>query len=382
MEKSIEQRSFQQSVARAVTICFILAVSVLSVAGQIRIGGVTIGGVKKPDVKQPEANKPQSPGNTSGSTNQPTANRPNSTNSTSSSGRSDAKKNDPTIEDFKAFQVDAAPYKDGILGLQNLLDEMGKDYHPGQTEAFIRKCLDDGAALARIAKQKYPTIEDPSWVDINNFEQRVGTWRHLAEDREKIVKDYLNDKVGANVRNQVKELDKARARLSTGLGYELPSDFYDREKAHATIAKWFTPMFAMVGMTMPDNSVFAPYDTALDALIAEGKKNQDQWGWGAKFHDPVIEAKIRSLMPRLDPKATILHMGLTDAAWEVNKNSLGIPEGRYKRGLVMYRAPGVDTCVVAKFSFEQNYEGGGRYSAMAQTSGFTYLVRLQNCTLP
>ena len=72
-------------------------------------------------------------------------------------------------------------------------------------------------------------------------------------------------------------------------------------------------------------------------------------------------------------------MGLTDGTWEVNKNNLGIPTGRYRRGLIMYRKPGVDLCIVAKFSFEQNYVGAGRYDAMANTSGMTYLVRLQTC---
>ena len=46
---------------------------------------------------------------------------------------------------------------------------------------------------------------------------------------------------------------------------------------------------------------------------------------------------------------------------------------------LMYRKPGLEQCVVAKYSFEQSYTGGGAYNAMSNTSGFTYLVRLQNC---
>lgn len=55
-------------------------------------------------------------------------------------------------------------------------------------------------------------------------------------------------------------------------------------------------MLALVGMTMPDNSVFAVYDAALDALLAEAKKQAGAWGWGATAHDPVIETKARSWM--------------------------------------------------------------------------------------
>lgn len=137
-------------------------------------------------------------------------------------------------------------------------------------------------------------------------------------------------------------------------------------------------MLTLVRMTMPDTSVFAVYDAALDALLAEAKKRAGEWGWGATAHDPVIEAKARSWMSNLDPKAQIISMGLTDATWQVNTNKLGIPEGRYRRGLIMYRKPGFEPCVVAKFSFEQSYTGG-RYNAMSNTSGMTYLVRLQTC---
>jgi hypothetical protein len=255
-------------------------------------------------------------------------------------------------------------------------DDLGKDWTPLCNAACIRTGLDAGAALAAIVKQKYPNIENPSWA--SNFEDKVGTWRRLAEDREKIVKAYLSDKVGALVKTKAKQLDKDRGNMTTLTGFALPADFDDREKAHVALAKEFSPMLALVGMTMPDNSVFAAYDAALDALLDDAKNRAGAWGWGATLHDPVIEAKARSWVSNLDAKAQIIDMGLTDAAWQVNKNNLGIPTGRYRRGLVMYRKPGVEPCVVAKFSFEQNYVGG-RYDAMAKTSGMTYLVRLQTC---
>lgn len=130
-------------------------------------------------------------------------------------------------------------------------------------------------------------------------------------------------------------------------------------------------MLALVGMTMPDNSVFAVYDAALDALVAEAKKHAGEWGWGATAHDPAIEAKVRSWMSSFDPKAQVISTGLTDATWQVDTLKNGIPRGRYRRGLVMYRKPGFEQCVVAKFSFEQDYMGGGRYNAMSNTSGMT-----------
>lgn len=331
MNKSIERRRLPRSVATAVTICLLLALLIMNAANQL---------------------------------------------AAANAARSSGATQDPPAAQVNAFKADAAPFKQGILQLVNMQDDMGKDWTPLCTAACIRTGLDHGAALAAIAKQKYPNIENPSWA--NNFDDKVGTWRHLAEDREKIVKAYLSDKVGALVRTKAKQLDKDRGNMSTLAGFALPADFDDREKAHAALAKELSPMLALVGMTMPDNSVFAAFDASLDALLAEAKKQAGAWGWGATLHDPVIEAKARSWVSNLDPKAQIINMGLTDAAWQVNKNNLGIPTGRYRRGLVMYRKPGVEPCVVAKFSFEQNYVGG-RYDAMANTSGMTYLVRMQTC---
>jgi hypothetical protein len=224
MNKSIERRRLPRSVATAVTICLLLAVLIMNAANQ---RAATDAGTGSSSATQ-----------------------------------------DPPAAQVNAFKADAAPFKQGILQLVNMQDDMGKDWTPLCNAACIRTGLDHGAALAAIAKQKYPNIENPSWA--SNFEDKVGTWRHLAEDREKIVKAYLSDKVGALVKTKAKQLDKDRG------------------------------------------------------------------------------------------------------------NNLGIPSGLYRRGLVMYRKPGVEPCVVAKFSFEQNYVGG-RYDAMAKTSGMTYLVRMQTC---
>jgi hypothetical protein len=366
MNKSIERCGFQCLITRAVTIAFVLAMSVMSVAGQIRIGGVTIGGVKKPEVKQP-ANPTPTPGNTS----QPAA--PNGNRGSSSS----ATTNGPSPAVLHAFKTDVQPYMSGFNELWELRDKTGKDWSPIPSVDGVRKTLEQCAAMAAIIQQKYPNIENVEGT--RSWEEMVGDWRRLVEDREKIVKAYISDKAGVPLREKAKELDKGRARVAEGRDFELPYDFDDRESAHAAVVKQFTPMFALVGMTMPDNSVFAVYDTALDALIAEEKKHAAEWGWDATLHDPAIEAKVRTWMPRLGNNTQVVKIGMRDATWEVNKNSIGIPEGRYRRGLVMYRKPGVDLCVVAKFSFEQNYVGGGRYDAVANTSGFTYLVRLQTC---
>lgn len=65
--------------------------------------------------------------------------------------------------------------------------------------------------------------------------------------------------------------------------------------------------------------------------------------------------------------------------WQVNHHSNGIPSGRYKRGYVMFRMPGVQNCLVTSFALEQNYVGGGRFNAEAITSGMAHTLRMQTC---
>jgi len=179
MNRAVKQYRFQRSIARATILCFVLAVFVMSVPGR-RLG------------------------------------------------RMDTPTQGPSAAQVNAFKADAAAYKQGILQLVTMQDDLKKDWSPLCNAACIRTGLDQGAALAAIIKQKYPNIENPSWA--NNFDDKVGDWRRLAEGREQIVRDYLNDKVGALVRTKAKQLDKDRGNLSTLTGYALPADFDDREK--------------------------------------------------------------------------------------------------------------------------------------------------------
>ena len=280
-----------------------------------------------------------------------------------------------TVQEFKK---DVAPYNSAISGITEMQDNVNKDYSPIMNEKRVRECLAGGEAFAAIIKQKYAAVENPPWA--SNWEDKIGTWRKIVEDRDGIAKRYVSAKLGAVLKKKAADLDKARINAPSGhLGFDLPVAFDDREFLHAMVSKEFRPILAAAGVTMPDNSAFAVYDTAIDAIVAEAKKGAGYWKWDATLHDAVAEGKARLWMKTFDPKAEIVKTGMIEAAWNVNKNSLGIPVGRYKRGMVMYRKAGLEQCVVAKFSFEQSYTGGGVYNAMSNTSGFTYLVRLQNC---
>jgi hypothetical protein len=283
----------------------------------------------------------------------------------------------PHWDTVQAFKKDVAPYREAVLWITSMQEDRDKDWSPIYSADTIRKSLESASAFAEIIKQKYANVEDPSWA--TNWDDKIGSWRRLIENRDQIAREYVSAKIGAALKGKAAQLDKDRGNFASYQGFSLPVGFDERDLLHSIVSKEFTPIFAAAGLTMPENSVFALYDKSVDAILDEAKKHAGDWKWDATLHDAAAEAKARLWMKSFDPKGEVVKTGMSDAAWQVNKNNLGIPTGRYKRGKVMYRKPGLEQCIVAKFSFEQTYQGGGQYNAMSNTSGFTYLVRLQNC---
>ena len=273
----------------------------------------------------------------------------------------------------------------GIYLLKNMADQSARgDYTGcGASETNMRLALDDGAAFAEIVKAKYPNIENPTWT--KDPERMVGDWRRAAENRHEIMKGCITTRLAADLRSQVEGLEQKLAKFKSGqdagewAGFVLPRHFDEPAVLHAGLAEKYKDSFAAVGATMPDDSVFAPYDAALKALVDEAKSRAGEWKWHWNHHDPMIEAKARGWFAKYEPKGTIVRMGLMHGDWQVDGPSGGIPKGRYKRGYVMYRKPGLQQCIVTSFSYEQNYMGGGRYNEMAATSGLGHALRLQSC---
>ncbi len=117
----------------------------------------------------------------------------------------------------------------------------------------------------------------------------------------------------------------------------------------------------------------------LKNLVDEAKSQAGNYKWHWTGRDAMIEGKARGWLAQKDPKGTVLRIGMLHTEWQVDSVNGSVPKGRYKRGYVMYRKPGLEHCIVNSFSFEQSYLGNGRYSDMAVTSGMGNSLRLQHC---
>jgi hypothetical protein len=185
--------------------------------------------------------------------------------------------------------------------------------------------------------------------------------------------------MGAKVAEQIRGIESAIAAFDKGEGYVLGINSFDKAARHAELMEMYKEHYALVGITMPDDSVFAEYDAAHDRLVALANENAGKWVFPPTFHDAMIEAKARGWLRDRNPKTTVVKIGMLHGDWQVNHLSNGIPSGRYKRGYVMFRMPGSQNCLVTSFALEQNYIGGGRFNAEAITSGLQHSLRAQLC---
>ena len=252
----------------------------------------------------------------------------------------------------------------------------------GTTPEMLRSALDDGAAFAEVTA-KYAGVENPTWT--LDADSMIGDWRRAVETRTDVLKNCVSTSFSSVVRGKTqgleKDLAKFKASPTTGewAGFVLMLRFDDPAFLHEQMVGSYKDKFAVLGLTMPDDSVFAPYDAALRTLVDEAKTQAGNYKWSWTGHDAMIEGKARAWLAQKDPKATVVKIGMLHTDWQVDSVNGGVPKGRYKRGYVMYRKPGLQHCIVNSFSFEQSYLGNGRYNDMAVTSGMGNALRLQNC---
>jgi hypothetical protein len=93
------------------------------------------------------------------------------------------------------------------------------------------------------------------------------------------------------------------------------------------------------------------------------------------FHNPADE-KLMLGQLRVSPTRKIFQAGLSQANWEIYKDSFGLPSYRFKRGYILAKDSADDHpfCKLYYISIVQDYAGGGRYAASAAKYEETNLV--------
>lgn len=214
-----------------------------------------------------------------------------------SAHRSPRRQNDPadvnhaegaTRDQVSEFNKDMAPYREGMNSLKWWSTSTDSIRSGCGEVASIRRALTEGAAFHEIIKQKYPGIENPSWSAGNSEHHLVGDYRRAAENREAIVKKCVNGLTDARLKTEIAGIESAIAEFDKREGYVLRHNFNDKTARHAEVTERWKQAYAAVGQTMPDDSVFAEYDTAYARLVAVANENAGKWVFPPTFHDAMI----------------------------------------------------------------------------------------------
>ena len=100
-----------------------------------------------------------------------------------------------------------------------------------------------------------------------------------------------------------------------------------------------------------------------DQIQAAAKKTLPQYTpWSYNVKTPADVAVLKSSISDLN-KATVFKAALQSNVWNIQKNSIGIPEKRYKYGAIWVKYPSSDTgfCQILWINVVQEYTGGGTW---------------------
>ncbi len=107
-------------------------------------------------------------------------------------------------------------------------------------------------------------------------------------------------------------------------------------------------------------------EPALDGLAAVAKKTLPGYTGpqGYTFGTPAEKSALLSAINDIG-QAKVLKVGIKQANWLIDKNSLGIPTARYKHGMIWAQYPNRDDgfCRIFWVNIKQDYAGGGTYGA-------------------
>ena len=107
-------------------------------------------------------------------------------------------------------------------------------------------------------------------------------------------------------------------------------------------------------------------EPALDGLAAVARKTLPGYT-GPQGYTLGTPAEKKALLSAINDlaQAKVLKVGIDEASWLIDKNSLGIPTARYKHGVIWAHYPNTDDgfCRILWVNIKQDYAGGGTYGA-------------------
>jgi hypothetical protein len=220
--------------------------------------------------------------------------------------------------------------------------------------------------LFQIIDKEFPSLPNT----FLSYTQNPAIWKLVARDRVELLEclsKVENPDITKTIDRYLKEIASAKTAAQNFTGGT--SDLYNgttyswmlravskkaREDYIATQKGWNTN----AGAVSKINTALDELKTICSPKIAMLKMENNLF----QYHDAASEALMKGYLknPGL---LKILKTGISDADWLIEKNDLGIPLYRYKRGTMWVRNNTDDHpyCKGLFFVIKQDYSGGGTY---------------------
>lgn len=286
-------------------------------------------------------------------------------------------------EYYKTFWSDVSKYSESIKYVvggydSNLYGGYSKiDFTP----EMIKKISNDLDELHKLCQSKYPTIENPIYLnsvqktDINSL---GGDWRRIAENRKEVIKKA----VLIFVKERTEYLLSARVGNNSEHYSALIDGFNTLKKDIEKSLKELKIEDSMksIGMTFkPDWTEYKKdYDKKLAKFNEDIKSRpptlEDSEGNKYNVKDSLVESISKKLALSVITNSSVIKSGAATSSWEVHKNEIGIPEYMVKYVAVMLSSKDYRSCIVVYTGVYKQYTGGGTYgSPYAEVLSYKYV---------
>ena len=179
-----------------------------------------------------------------------------------------------------------------------------------------------------------------------------------------VVKDCSSDPVTEVHLADLEKTRKEAEGFSPGLRDYYVSTLSDRKNLYLEAALSPSTRKDWLGRS-PEDFVKC-MNPALDGLAAVARKTLPGYT-GPQGYALGTPAEKKALLSAIDDiaQAKVLKVGIKQANWLIDKNSLGIPTARYKHGVIWAQYPNRDDgfCRIFWVNIKQDYAGGGTYGA-------------------
>ena len=204
------------------------------------------------------------------------------------------------------------------------------------------------------------------------FDENPGTFAGVLFNYEKYMQQALGEIAPvAGQCGPLSDIDKVRVDLYKKDLEELLDQAKTFDKNRGWYSGEFNENYLLAAISPSERKkmetkygkLYPCIESLFDEIEAAAKVSLPKYTlWAYNTKNPADERILRSAISDLN-QAKVFKVGLDSNVWKIQKNSIGIPEKRYKHGAIWVKYPSADTgfCQILWINVIQEYAGGGTW---------------------